>query len=74
MPERETITQQRSSFNIGDKVQHRQCPSLIGEVVRVSREISYPGFGPARKIYWSSLQEIDFGKIEWTWDFELKEW
>lgn len=63
---------QMPKFFVSDKVRHKQCPSLVGEVVRVGKEQIWPDKGPVRKIHWASLVEGDNGKLEWTWDFALE--
>ncbi len=61
-------------FAVGDKVRHKQLPGCVGEVVRVGKEVDYPGVGPARKVYWRGWNPYNTDKVDWTWDFALEEW
>jgi hypothetical protein len=67
------------SFDIGDKVIDARevsgLDSLPGEIVRISREINYPGYGIARKIWWVPLgKSPEIWNDNWSWDFELEAW
>lgn len=62
-------------FFVGDKVRHKQLKeSMTGEVVKVGKEVNYPGVGPARKIYYKGWDPFDPEKVEWTWDFCMEIW
>lgn len=60
-------------FFVGDKVRHIQI-NMIGEVIRVCKEVNYPGIGPARKVYYKGWNSFDPEQVDWTWDFALEVW
>ena len=66
-------------FSVGDKVTHRQLPSLgVLEVTGLGREQVWPDKGPVRKVYWKAIDPDNLayqnGLKDWTWDFALEAW